>query len=272
MLLILGPLTLLAQDPASPEADRFVLVELFTSQGCDLCPEAERLLGSLADGSRRVVAIAFHVDYFNAPWQDPYSDRLYSERQMAYHNAYPKPKPTQYGLYYTPMLMIDGAQSVNGRDRRAAEAAIRQALLRKPAVALRASLQVKDPPTSGELQVRVAARSPLAEGRRLLIGAVVRDDGLTNRVLSGENANKTLVARFPARKTLLDYLTLDGPTEKALQFTFELDPAWKTNRLRVAVFAQDNQSGLVHQAIDVAWRPTVQRRSANRRFRFQTRD
>ena len=255
--LMLGLLTGVAQAPAPPEAERLVLVELFTSQGCNLCPEAEQLLGTLAGRNPRVVAIAFHVDYFNDPWQDPYSDRLHSERQMAYHNVYPKPKPPQHGLYYTPMLMIDGAYSVNGRDRPGAEAAIRRELRRKPAVALRASLQIQESPAAGELQVRVASRSPLAEGRRLLIGAVLRDDGLTNRVLSGENANQTLVARFPARKTLLDYLTLEGPAEQSLRFTFPLDPAWTTNRLRVAVFAQDDQSGLIHQTLDLPWRPTA---------------
>jgi len=38
---------------------------------------------------------------------DPYSDALYSRRQMAYNTLYNKPKHPDYGLYYTPMLMID---------------------------------------------------------------------------------------------------------------------------------------------------------------------
>jgi hypothetical protein len=259
----LGVGTLAGQVPALPTADRFVLVELFTSQGCDLCPEAESLLGALAAPNRRLVPIAWHVDYFNTPWPDPYSNPLYSERQMAYDKIYVKPKPASYGLYYTPMLMIDGAQSVNGRDRAAAEAAIRQALLRPPTVALSAALQFKTPPTAADLQVWVGARSPLAQGRNLLVGAVLRDDGVTNRVLSGENANKTLIARFPARHARFEYLTLDGPATRTLNFTFQLDPAWATNRLRVAVFVQDSQTGLTHQALDLPWRPITPRRAPN---------
>lgn len=263
--LVLAPRTSVAQDAAPADAERLVLVELFTSQGCNLCPEAEQLLGTLAERNPRIVPIAFHVDYFNDPWPDPYSAKLHSERQMAYHRVYTKPKPPEYGLYYTPMLMIDGAQSVNGRDRAAAETAIKQALWRKPAVTLRASLQIKESPVTGELEVRVAARSPRAEGRKLLIGAVLRDDGLTNRVLSGENANQLLVARFPARKTLLEHLTLEGPAEKTLQFAFPLDPVWSTNQLRLAVFAQDDQSGVVHQALDLPWRATGPSRAAESR-------
>ena len=115
MLVAVGP------DRAVPAAERdeskrMVLVELYTSQGCDMCPTAEKMLGALAERDRRIVPIAFHVDYFNDPWKDVFSDPLYSQRQMAYNQLYTKPKNPEYGLYYTPMLMIDGEQSVNGRD------------------------------------------------------------------------------------------------------------------------------------------------------------
>src|SRR6266481_8067695 len=125
------------------EPQRMVLVELYTSQGCDMCPTAEKILGALAEKDRRIVPIAFHVDYFNAPWKDVFSDPLYSQRQMTYNQIYTKPKNPEYGLYYTPMLMIDGEQSVNGRDPGSAEAAIRQALNKKPAVAINVDLDLK---------------------------------------------------------------------------------------------------------------------------------
>jgi hypothetical protein len=256
-LLLIRPEALAAEVKSPTEAERCVLVELFTSQGCNLCPEAEQLLGAIADRSRRVVPIAFHVDYFNDPWRDPYSDALHSERQMAYHNTYPGPKPAEYGLYYTPMLMVDGAYSVNGRERASAESAMRAAFQRPPAVTLRPWLRLTESPLTGELKVRVSSRLPLAEGRKLVIGAVLRDDGVTNRVLSGENAGKTLVARFPARKLLLDHVTLTRGIEQTVAFTFPLAEDWPTNRLRVAIFAQDQQSGIVHQALDLPWRNSV---------------
>ncbi len=81
---------------------KMVLVELYTSQGCDMCPTAEKLLGALAEQDRGIVPIAFHVDYFNDPWKDIFSDPLYSRRQMAYNQLYAKPKNPGYGLYYTP--------------------------------------------------------------------------------------------------------------------------------------------------------------------------
>ena len=108
------------------QSKRVVLVELYTSQGCDMCPAAEKMLGELAERDRGIVPIAFHVDYFNDPWKDVFSDSLYSRRQMTYNQIYTKPKNAEYGLYYTPMMMIDGEQSINGRDMVGAESAIRR--------------------------------------------------------------------------------------------------------------------------------------------------
>src|SRR5207302_1106869 len=136
------------------------------------------LLGALAERDRRVVPIAFHVDYFNEPWKDVFSDALYSQRQMTYNHLYTKPKNAEYGLYYTPMLMIDGEQSVNGRDRAAAEAAIRKALAKKPAVGLDVALAVGSNGLSGTATIKVTSRTARAEKSPLLMCGVLREDGV----------------------------------------------------------------------------------------------
>ncbi len=163
-------------------SNRMVLVELYTSQGCDMCPTAEKVLGALAERDRRIVPIAFHVDYFNDPWKDVFSDPLYSQRQMSYNQLYTKPKNREYGLYYTPMLMIDGEQSVNGRDAASAQAAIRQALAKKPAVRLDAALDLKADGLSGIATIKVTSRSARAEKSPLLVCAVLREDGVVTDI------------------------------------------------------------------------------------------
>ena len=45
-------------------ADRPVVVELFTSQGCSSCPPAEAYVGELAQRPD-VLALSFHVDYWD---------------------------------------------------------------------------------------------------------------------------------------------------------------------------------------------------------------
>src|SRR5512132_1257439 len=76
---------LAAQCSARSAPHTTALVELYTSEGCDSCPPADRWLSSL--GSRghapdRVVPIALHVDYWDyIGWKDPYDKARYSSHQ-----------------------------------------------------------------------------------------------------------------------------------------------------------------------------------------------
>ena len=254
ILAMIGP----ARAADGDGARRMVLVELYTSQGCDMCPEAEKMLGALAEKDRRVVPIAFHVDYFNSPWKDIFSDPLYSKRQATYHQLYTKPKPAEYGLYYTPMLMIDGETSVNGRDPVAAGAAIRAALAKKPAVGLDVAIDLAADGLSAKVDVKVSGRSARVANAELLVCAVLREDGVVTDVPSGENAGKALVARFPARKIQYDFIELDDKAPASKQFPFKIEPTWNRQKLRLAVFVQDKKSGAVYQAADFPWRSTTE--------------
>jgi hypothetical protein len=247
------------------EPKRMVLVELYTSQGCDMCPAAEKIFGALAERESRLVPIAFHVDYFNEPWQDVFSDPLYSQRQMAYNQLYTKPKNQEYGLYYTPMLMIDGRQSVNGRDAASALAAIRQALSRKPAAGLDLAIEIASDGRSGKAKITVTSRSAVSEKSPLLVCAVLREDGVVTDVKSGENAGKSLVARFPARQTKYEFIELDGKSPTTKEFTFAIQPSWNRKNLRLAAFVQDKRTGLIHQATDLPWRSTPPAATSNTR-------
>ncbi len=244
------------RDDSKSESERKVLVELYTSQGCDMCPAAEKMLGALAERDRGIVPIAFHVDYFNDPWKDVFSDPLHSQRQMTYNQIYTKPKNREYGLYYTPMLMIDGEQSVNGRDSAAADAAIRKAQARKPVVRLDVAVDTNGDGLSGTATIKVTSRSARAEQSPLLVCAVLREDGVVTSIPSGENKGRSLVARFPARQTKYEFIQLDGKAPSTQRFRFEIEPAWKRQNLRLAVFVQDKRTGIVHQAIDLPWRST----------------
>jgi hypothetical protein len=237
----------------SDDSKRSVLVELYTSQGCDMCPAAEKLLGAMAERERRIVPIAFHVDYFNNPWKDVFSDHLYSQRQMNYNELYTKPKNPEYGLYYTPMLMIDGQQSVNGRDAASAETAIRQALSRKPAVSLTAKLDLKSDGRGGTAEIKITSRSVQAKKTPLLVCAVLREDKVVTEIASGENGGKSLVARFPARQTKYNFIELDGNTPVTQRFDFSVLPGWNSQNLRLAIFVQNKQTGVVYQATDIPW-------------------
>src|SRR3546814_16556440 len=97
-----------------------VVVELFTSQGCSACPPADALLGELAQ-RRDVVALAFHVDYWDhVGWTDPFGDPLHTARQRAYAARLRLP------TIYTPPMVIDGIDQFVGARQSEIEATIRR--------------------------------------------------------------------------------------------------------------------------------------------------
>ncbi len=228
-----------------------------------MCPAAEEILGRLASQDSRIVPIAFHVDYFNKPWKDVFSDPLYSRRQWVYNEVYAKPKPEGFGLNYTPMLMIDGEQSVNGREPAAALAAIRAARSRKPLAKLDARLDPAENGRSATVTVDVSARSWRVVKRPLLLCAVLREDGVVTNIPSGENAGKALTARFPARSTKFEFIELTQSAPVSRSFDFEIDPAWNRKALRLALFVQDKQTAAVYQAADLPWRAAPSKDATN---------
>src|SRR4029453_19427415 len=59
---------------ASPD-HTVALIELYTSEGCDSCPPADRWFSALDLGvsAQRAAALAFHVDYWDRlRWRGPF--------------------------------------------------------------------------------------------------------------------------------------------------------------------------------------------------------
>lgn len=96
------------QDPApdaAPGGEALRVVELFTSQGCPICPGANALLASLGeDPDGDVLAIAYGVDYWDIyGWEDTFAMETFTARQQAYVDA------GEAHRVYTPHFVINGA-------------------------------------------------------------------------------------------------------------------------------------------------------------------
>jgi hypothetical protein len=250
MLTVLRPAAAAAGEKPV-DLPRKVLVEFYTSQGCSSCPPASDLLGKLielSDARDRIVPLNFHVDYFNQPWPDPYSDASYTRRQHDYNSL-------QHcsDLRITPLLMVDGRQAVLGSDRTTDSATIEQALKLPPDVAL--DLRLDGTGNRKTASVKIAARSPEVAGRALLIGMALTEDPVTTRVLRGENARLTLVEHHVVRRLDQRFLTLDRIGSRTLSFPIELPGRTIGARFRVVVFAQDRVNGHVLQANELSWNP-----------------
>jgi hypothetical protein len=107
-----------------------IVVELFTSQGCNSCPPAEAYLGELAQRSD-VLALSYHVDYWNyLGWKDPHALPAATLRQRAYA------RQLRLRTVFTPQMIIDGRTSLVGSDRRRVETRLDQTRDAMMAVAL----------------------------------------------------------------------------------------------------------------------------------------
>src|SRR5204863_7704463 len=81
------------------------LVELYTSEGCNSCPPADRWLSSLGARYRAevVVPLALHVDYWDyIGWKDPYAKREFSQRQRRLSQL------QRASFVYTPQVLVHG--------------------------------------------------------------------------------------------------------------------------------------------------------------------
>src|SRR5882724_2208411 len=96
---------------ATNAAERPVVVELFTSQGCSSCPPANAYLNEMVRGRRDVLALGFHVTYWDRlGWKDPFSLAAATERQARYGQRFGDGS-------YTPEIVVDGATSHVGSHR-----------------------------------------------------------------------------------------------------------------------------------------------------------
>lgn len=82
-----------------------VVVELFTSQGCSSCPQADVMLSNLSNDPN-ILPLSFHVDYWDyLGWADSFARPEFTRRQELYARA------AGERSLYTPQLIVDGQET-----------------------------------------------------------------------------------------------------------------------------------------------------------------
>lgn len=115
-------------------ADRTVVVELFTSQGCSSCPPADAILQDVAK-QPGVLALSRPITYWDdLGWKDTLARPENTEKQKAYSRAMGKG-----GRIYTPQVVVDGQAEGIGSEAGTVEALMMEAAARPEGATIAAS-------------------------------------------------------------------------------------------------------------------------------------
>src|SRR3954466_12552085 len=217
-----------------------VLVELYTSEGCNSCPPADRWLSSLGDKYRQelVVPLALHVDYWDyIGWKDPYAKREFSQRQRRLSQL------QRAAFVYTPQVLLQGADF-----RQWGSAEFNRLVTRINRQPARASLEVEileSRPDRLALQVAAGVADPVERVEAAFYVAAY-ENRLESRITAGENSGRVLHH---------DHVVLEWRGPYALgtrQLVVALLPKAKIDDSGVVAFVQNRRTGEVLQALSLA--------------------
>jgi|SRR5579872_742690 len=222
---------------AQADVDKPALVELFTSEGCSSCPPADILLQRLDRqpiAGVHLIVLSEHVDYWNhLGWKDPYSSRLYSERQSIYARRFGLDGP------YTPQMVVDGTEQFVGSDEKLAVQALNKSL-DESKVDLRIESATLD--QGNTLKARLQTASLVSSEADIYVAvALARAE---SHVARGENSGRTL-----QHVSVVQRMIKIGSLRHGQSFTknveIKLDPGSDPANLRVVAFVQEPLQGKV---------------------------
>jgi hypothetical protein len=234
-----GPTYAAASCAAASGRDVVPLVELFTSEGCDSCPPADRWLSATFPAGRADASVlAFHVDYWDRlGWKDRFAAAQYTARQ------YEANRMNGASFVYTPQVLVQGREVSAGRRERASEMlASARTMPARAAIALEATSLDQAP-----VNVTLRASVPDAQARRNAAAWIAfTDNGLVTDVKAGENRGVRLTHDHVVR-------ALYGPFPVDAATTVTLSPPAERGRAPALVaFVQDKKTGDVLQSLTLA--------------------
>ena len=184
-----------------------------------------------ADG-QLIVGVGEHVSYWDyLGWKDVYGSELYTKRQSVYIE--------KFGLeeLYTPQIVVNGREQLNGADSHALQAALATEARQKQIELHITNTQITD----GKLHFTYSAAGlPTSGGLQLV--AVLTDDTDRSNVQRGENEGRQLTHGAVARA----FAPL-GPLQatESKEVNLPLPMLNQNSGHHLVIFAQQAQAGPV---------------------------
>lgn len=217
--------------------NRVALFELFTSEGCSSCPQADRFMSSLKEAGisdRQLIPLAFHVTYWDKlGWKDRFADKQHDDRQRrqvmlnASHTV------------YTPQYMLNGKDF---RNYKSMYFDIDQINAQPAPYRLELSA-VRD---SNSITVALDITSVQASGHTAIAYIALYEHNLDSVVTDGENDGERLQHDYVVRELKGPFVVSQDQSEFKEVFT---TADYKIADSGVVAFVQQSRSAVILQAV-----------------------
>ncbi|MCF0063804.1 DUF1223 domain-containing protein [Dyadobacter chenwenxiniae] len=219
-------------DDKTTKGDGFVVLELFTSEGCSSCPRADELLGNVQKqaGDKPIYILAYHIDYWDHQgWRDIFSSPENTKRQYWYADKL-------NAQVYTPQVIVNGKTEFVGSDEAALTNALRNTLQGSSA----STLKLTGKPEAGKMAITYQTSG--SKNVELMIAAVQKN--AERQIKRGENGGRTLRHVQIVRR--LQSFKLEKPANGQVNITLPKD--FTAAEWEVIGFLQDKVTGEIHAA------------------------
>lgn len=235
-----APLFAMAQacSKSSP-AHTVALLELYTSEGCDSCPAADKFVSNLhqstALSTDQVIPLSLHVDYWDyIGWKDVFAKPIFTQRQ---HNLADLAGSRSV---YTPEVFVAGKEL---RDWRSGVANAVKRINSQPA---QASIQISiEKLADNKLYLSLQGKS--TQTSKLHFALV--EQSLISKIMAGENRGATLHHDHVVREWG-DAISLAPAASNTQLRQFNLPSNAIHKNLSVTAFVQ-SEKGEVLQALNL---------------------
>lgn len=181
LLLGAGLMTSSIETNIAPDTP-FVVMQLFTSQGCSSCPAADALAEEIKKeyADKNVLMLSYHVTYWDRlGWKDPFGKEAYTQMQYDYATKFRERR------VYTPQIVVNGKEHFIGSDEYILRKKVKQYLRKNVANSVHLSALKK----GNQLDVTYKVSGEISDKK--LVFALVLDKE-TTLVKRGENAQRKL--------------------------------------------------------------------------------
>ena len=244
-LLLILPAAISAQTWQAQSGERqLAVLELFTAEGCGLCPAADRWVHQLPEQGitdENVIVLGFHIDYLDdkKAWVDRYASKVFSDRQR---------QLAQINLYktiYTPEFVVSGEVVHNYQKH--VKKVIEAVNGFEPEANIVMDIAQKNDELKIKSQVKVSGKENQQFAKVFI--AVIEDD-IKSKVSGGDNAGVTFNHQNLVRTWLGPY-TLDENGMADISTNVQIMDDWRRNKLSVVALVQNLDDGFVLQGLSI---------------------